>query len=235
MNKFYVYEHWRPDKNEPFYVGKGSGSRAWKIGRAKNPYYANVVAKLAAIGLCVEVRLVVGEMTAEQAYDAEINRIAFWQAKGVKLTNQTAGGEGMLNPSDELRARFAEISRSRPRTPEFCAKMSKAASNQSAETRAKRSASMTGIVRSEKTKLKVSRSKSDPPAETRERNRLAAKLSWEDPEWRANQVAARLGVIRITDGVENKTVRLVGEEIPTGWRRGMTKRRALVAHNGEAT
>jgi hypothetical protein len=235
MNKFYVYEHWRPDKNEPFYVGKGSGSRAWKIGRAKNPYYANVVAKLASLGLCVEVGLVVGEMTAEQAYDAEINRIAFWRAKGVRLTNQTAGGEGMLNPSDELRARIGEISRSWVRTPEICANISRGASNQSAETRAKRSVSMTGIVRSDETKLKVSISKSNPPADTRERNRLAAKLSWEDPAWRASQIAARLGVIRITDGIENKTVRLAEEEIPAGWRRGMTKRRALVAHDGEAT
>jgi len=29
---YYVYEHWRPDKDICFYVGKGKGSRAnsWK-------------------------------------------------------------------------------------------------------------------------------------------------------------------------------------------------------------
>lgn len=25
---FYVYEHWRPDTDMPFYVGKGTGGRA---------------------------------------------------------------------------------------------------------------------------------------------------------------------------------------------------------------
>lgn len=233
MSKCYVYEHWRPDKNEPFYVGKGSGARAWQM-KKRNPHHANVVKKLASLGFCVEVKMVVGEMTAQQAYDAEIDRIAFWRAQGIKLTNQTAGGEGMLEPSDELRAHLSEILRARPRTPEWRANVSKGASNQSAETRAKRSTSMTGIVRSEETKLKISASKSDPPPETRERNSRAAKESWENPEWRAHQVAVRRGVIRITDGVENRTVRLEGE-IPAGWRRGMTKRRALVALNGEAT
>ena len=28
MNIFYVYEHWRPDHDECFYVGKGKGGRA---------------------------------------------------------------------------------------------------------------------------------------------------------------------------------------------------------------
>jgi hypothetical protein len=28
--KFYVYEHWRPDKDVCFYVGKGHGRRAYK-------------------------------------------------------------------------------------------------------------------------------------------------------------------------------------------------------------
>ena len=28
MGRFYVYEHWRPDRDECFYVGKGKGGRA---------------------------------------------------------------------------------------------------------------------------------------------------------------------------------------------------------------
>jgi hypothetical protein len=30
---FYVYEHWRPDVDLPFYVGKGKGGRAWENDR----------------------------------------------------------------------------------------------------------------------------------------------------------------------------------------------------------
>lgn len=30
-NNFYVYEHWRLDRDECFYVGKGTGKRAEAI------------------------------------------------------------------------------------------------------------------------------------------------------------------------------------------------------------
>ena len=187
---FYIYEHWRPDKNEPFYVGKGRGRRAWST-KPRNPYYDNVVRKLATDGLCVEVKLVVGELAAQQAYDLEIERIAFWRNAGIRLTNMTAGGEGMLEPTDELRSRLSVISKSRVRTPEWRANISKGVSNQSEETRAKRSASMLGITRSAETKAKVSAAKRNPSKETRERNRIAAQQSWKNPEYRARQLATR--------------------------------------------
>ena len=187
-NDFYVYEHWRPDKDRPFYVGKGRGRRAWLL-RPRNPHYANVARKLAALGLCVEVRLVVGEMTAEQACAVEIERIRHLRSAGVELTNMTDGGEGMLNPSPEVRQKYSILFKNIVRTPEWCANISKGVSNQSAETRAKRSASMTGIVRSAETRAKVSAAKRNPSPETREKSRQAALRSWAKPEFRAKQMA----------------------------------------------
>jgi hypothetical protein len=57
---FYVYEHWRPDKDVCFYVGKGKDGRANVFSR-KNAHYNSIVAKLARLGMCVEVRLVADE------------------------------------------------------------------------------------------------------------------------------------------------------------------------------
>lgn len=91
---FYVYEHWRPDLDICFYVGKGHGKRAQRLRRGKNKHHGNIVAKLARLGMCVEVRLVRSGLTDQEALAAEIERIIFWRTAGVRLANLTAGGEG---------------------------------------------------------------------------------------------------------------------------------------------
>ena len=114
-NIFYVYEHWRHDKDVCFWVGKGYGNRAYDFKR--NKHYNNVVAKLARLGMCVEVRLVESAMSETDALALEIERIAFWRDAGVKLTNLTDGGEGVVGLvhtpesrrkiSDRLKGRIA--------------------------------------------------------------------------------------------------------------------------------
>lgn len=89
---FYVYEHWRPDKNVCFWVGKGKGARAYDFKR--NSFYNRVVNKLARIGMCVEVRLVANGLLEQEAFTIEKERIAFWRSTGIKLCNVTDGGEG---------------------------------------------------------------------------------------------------------------------------------------------
>jgi hypothetical protein len=83
------------------------------------------------------------------------------------------------------------------------------------------SVSLTGIIRSEETKKRISDAKTNPPQETRDRNRDATARCWEDPDWRANQIAVRKNMRYITNGVNNKWVRL-GDPIPDGWRPGLT-------------
>lgn len=111
MAKFYVYEHWRPDRDICFYVGKGHGDRAWRTTTGKrNRYYRNITAKLARLGMCVEVRLVASMLTENDALRIEIERIAFWNCAGIKLANLTAGGEGTvgLKHSEETRRKIKE-------------------------------------------------------------------------------------------------------------------------------
>ena len=92
--KFYIYEHWRPDRDECFYVGKGHGRRAYDMRRGRNRWHKFLQAKLSAMGSAVEVRIVAMGMEEADAFALEIERIAFWRADGADLVNITLGGEG---------------------------------------------------------------------------------------------------------------------------------------------
>jgi len=94
MKKFYVYEHWRLDRDECFYVGKGKGSRAYKM-RDRNAHHQAIMAKLSREGSGMEVRMVATGLTEDVAFSIEIERIAFWRGVGVDLVNLTYGGEGV--------------------------------------------------------------------------------------------------------------------------------------------
>lgn len=92
---FYVYEHWRPDKDVCFYVGKGKDDRAWRKRKSRNIYYMRVVNKLERLGMCVEVRMVQSGLIEFAALALEVERIVFWRSQGVQLANLTDGGEGV--------------------------------------------------------------------------------------------------------------------------------------------
>lgn len=109
---YYVYEHWRPDIDKPFYVGKGNGRRANAM-YGRNRRHERIQAKLARLGMCVEVRMVAQGLTEIEAFRIECERIVFWRTNGVSLVNLTDGGEGGSNPSDKTRAlmRAAKVGR----------------------------------------------------------------------------------------------------------------------------
>lgn len=96
MKKCYVYEHWRLDKDECFYVGFGSTSRRAHSKHDRNKYWNNIVSKLEKIGSTYEVRIVKDGMEKSEALLLEIERISFWKNHGIKLANMTNGGEGNL-------------------------------------------------------------------------------------------------------------------------------------------
>jgi hypothetical protein len=94
MKKFYVYEHWRLDRDECFYVGKGKGGRAYKM-RDRNSHHQAIMAKLSREGSGMEVRMVATGLTEDEAFLLEVERISFWRGLGIDLANQTYGGEGV--------------------------------------------------------------------------------------------------------------------------------------------
>ena len=112
--EFYVYEHWRPDRDECFYVGKGKGNRA-HVMRARNPHHRAIQIKLAAIGMGVEIRMVSCNLSEQEAFDLEINRINFYKNAGVVLANYSGGGEGNSNPSQETRDKISKANMGKQR------------------------------------------------------------------------------------------------------------------------
>jgi hypothetical protein len=91
---YYVYEHWRLDRDECFYVGKGKGYRAYSR-HSRNRFHRAICEKLKNIGSAFEVRMVATGLTEEEAFSIEIERIRFWREAGADLANATDGGEGV--------------------------------------------------------------------------------------------------------------------------------------------
>lgn len=121
MNEYYVYEHYRPDTGTCFYVGKGKGKRAWDMKHMRNRHHMAIVSKLTSMGFSVDVRIISRDMTSETALALEIERIAFYGVEN--LSNMTLGGDGMSNPSDELRKKMSESQKRRFSDPEEKKKM----------------------------------------------------------------------------------------------------------------
>lgn len=88
----YAYIHCKPD-GTPFYVGKGTLKRANNLHhRHRNAYHGKTVSKYG------KEHILIGsiECSKEQiAFDLEIGLIKCFKRAGIKLTNMTAGGEGL--------------------------------------------------------------------------------------------------------------------------------------------
>jgi hypothetical protein len=86
---FYVYEHIRPDTGMVFYVGKGSGKRAYtRSGR--NIYWKRIVNKVGGFS----VRIVADNLDEELSFLVESERIDQLKILNYSLCNMSDGGEG---------------------------------------------------------------------------------------------------------------------------------------------
>ena len=150
---YYIYEHIRKDNNTCFYVGKGTGGRAYNLDRGN---FHN--------GVCKEygcrVKIIKDGLTEEEAFKLERERIEDYvitfgygaPIEGYRdfsnnyLTNFTWGGEGVsgYKHSKESKQKMSE---------------KKKGKKQSEETKRKRSESMKGKKHSEEHNKKISESK----------------------------------------------------------------------------
>lgn len=121
---YYVYEHWRPDTGACFYVGKGKRYRAYEFKR-RNAHHTLIVAKVAAAGLAVDVRIIARDLLEEEAFGLECERIRLYDT----LCNMTEGGEGSSGwvPSPEYRQKMSTLAKGRTFSAETKAKLSAAA------------------------------------------------------------------------------------------------------------
>lgn len=87
-NKFYVYVHRRLDSGEPFYIGKGSGRRAWSS-CSRNSWWTNIVNKHG-----FDVEIVVDKLNEKSAFDLEKKLILLFKKLNYNISNLSEGGEG---------------------------------------------------------------------------------------------------------------------------------------------
>jgi hypothetical protein len=113
MNNYYVYAHQKETDGKCFYIGKGSGKRAWTK-QARNQYWKNVVNKHG-----YKVIILVNNISEIKALELEQSFIS--QVGLNKLTNLTTGGEGYSH-SEETKLKLSQATKGKskpPRTEEF--------------------------------------------------------------------------------------------------------------------
>ena len=177
---FYIYEHWRPDTNVCFYVGKGKDSRAWKM-TSRNKWHKSIVSKLLSLGFTVDVRIIQKDLTEEEAHHAEIKRIAFYGLEN--LCNISTGGEGSSGVSktpeqlEKLKNSLKQVFQKRPEIREKISK-THAGKPKSAETRKKMSESAKKRGQNQEYRLKMSIAKKNISDETRRKMSEANLRRW---------------------------------------------------------
>lgn len=87
LNRYYIYHHTNPITNEVFYVGKGTGRRAFEEG-GRNLEWSAYVAQLLASGAMYSVSIIKCELTETQALLLEAQEISRLAAENQPLTNR---------------------------------------------------------------------------------------------------------------------------------------------------
>lgn len=171
---FCVYEHWRPDRDACFYVGKGRPRRAERrFDRTHNKRHIEIMEELAKGGWRPVIKIVACELSEEAAFALEKERIGYWRAQGIDLANITGGGQGASGRpvSAETRAKISMTLKGKPRnlSPEARAKISGANTGKklTPEHRAIISPAQKGKPKSAQhiAKLRAARKKRPPPTD----------------------------------------------------------------------
>lgn len=183
---FCTYVHLRPD-GTPFYVGKGTVSRAlWKKRRA-NPHHQRIVAKHGLKDILV--RIVKRGLTEEESFFHERQGIECLRSFGYQLCNLTDGGEGSsgCKLSAETRSKMSKTRKGRPGTPhtaETKARLSERAKARDPTTR----------MHSMETRAKISASHKGKTFSEEHRANLSKVNSNRSQEWRARIRASKVGI-----------------------------------------
>ena len=130
MGKHYVYVHTNPQTNDVFYVGIGTGNRAYNKWAGRNKFWDNYVAKH---GFNVEI--IQDNLTRKQSEKIEIKLIAELGRRQIDeggiLVNRSSGGDGSTGytHTEEFKRKLSEQRKGvkkKPHSNETKQKLSKA-------------------------------------------------------------------------------------------------------------
>lgn len=99
---FFTYAHLRLSDKKIFYIGKGSKNRA-DSNTNRNRYWHNTVRKHGLI-----TQILAYWKSEQEAFEHERLLIWCFRKMGFSLTNMTDGGEGLSNPSKEVRLKMSK-------------------------------------------------------------------------------------------------------------------------------
>lgn len=186
----YVYVLSRPD-GRPFYVGKGRGRRMFDHdaeARSGCPCHkCRVIRKIWRQGAEIQREVVFESDSHAIALGREIELIAFYGRAA--LTNQTAGGEGVHDPSPEIRAKLSKAARDPARLARAVAQLQQW--NQTDEARAQRHQHI--ISEEGRQRIGAANRVRVESEETRARRQRASRGRTHSPETRQKIAAAAQG------------------------------------------
>lgn len=139
---------------------------------------ARWIAKLLREGTKPEIEILEDRVPEDLLHAREIEWIACLRAFGVRLTNATAGGEGVLSPSEETRLKMSKAHKGKRLSEEHRRNLSVAqfGRRHSEETKEKiRAASLRQVV-SEETRQKISKANKGRKRSQEAREQSSAKL-----------------------------------------------------------
>lgn len=187
----YVYGHYKADSGELFYIGKGTGDRAWSTNtrrRVTNPHWNNVVNKHGLV-----VRILHDNLTDEEAYIIEKQMIA---EVGIEnLVNLTEGGDGISSDYAQRRSKSAEwkenhrkAMKERWNDPEYRSKMSDVAKRRMADPKIKEKVAKKNkaifSTEQKRTESKLNAKKYWADADAREKQSERMRAIAQSKEWR---------------------------------------------------
>lgn len=118
MNTFYIYGHYTADTDELFYIGKGSGRRAWSTS-GRNKYWKRKVKKYGLV-----VKLLHTDLEESIAFELEKQLIT--EVGLDNLTNIIEGGDGPTSDdmkriyhTPEMKRKAKQAGRTRAQDPQW--------------------------------------------------------------------------------------------------------------------
>ena len=112
-NSAFVYCHFREDLNTPFYIGMGKDKKRPYHMRVRSKSHKSIVARHG-----VKVEMIIDELNWDLACWWEIRWIKALKNFGYTIVNGTKGGEGLVDPSEEVRRKISISQKKRFQDPE---------------------------------------------------------------------------------------------------------------------